>query len=67
MKEATRCETFEMELLESLKQDEPSFKAVWPFVSLDTVKEYRGKYPECDFGKKTEEEGQRTLLLVGGV
>ena len=56
MKEATRCETFEIELLESLKQDETRCKAVWPSVSLDTVKEYRSKYPDCEFAKKSEEE-----------
>ena len=45
-----------MELLESLKEDEKGFKTVWPFVSLDTVKSFRGRYPDYELTKKSEEE-----------
>ena len=45
-----------MELLESLKEDEKGFKTVWPFVSLDTVKSFRGRYPDYQLTKKSEEE-----------
>ena len=29
---------------------------MWPFVSIDTVKEYREQYPDSVFAKKSEEE-----------
>jgi hypothetical protein len=45
-----------MELLESLKEDEESFKIVWSFVGIETVKQFRTKHPDYNLTKKSEEE-----------
>ena len=52
----TQSKSFEMEILESLKDDLESFKLVWPFVGLETVQQFRSKYPDFEYTQKSKEE-----------
>ena len=45
-----------MLVLEAFKDDLESFKLFWRFVQYETVKQFREKYPDYEYTKKSEEE-----------
>jgi hypothetical protein len=45
-----------MELLEILKDDLERFRLVWRLVQYETVRQFRQKYPDFEYTKKSDEE-----------